>query len=80
MFLISKYKQTILSASTYQIRETKISYSLSYICCPLSSYSNSLSRNLIQSANRPSESIYSLITFHKHFLKILKPSRATYLL
>jgi hypothetical protein len=43
MFLVSKYKQIILLASSYRIRESR--FLINYlIYCPLSSYSNSLSR------------------------------------
>jgi hypothetical protein len=58
MFLVSKYRLTILPESSYIIRESK--FLIHYlICCPLSSYSNSSSRNMIQSTNRSSESGYS---------------------
>jgi hypothetical protein len=58
IFLVSKYKQIILLASFYRIRDSK--FLIHYlIYCPLSSYSNSSSRNLIQSMNRSSESRYS---------------------
>jgi hypothetical protein len=43
MLLVSKYKQIILLASSYRIRESR--FLIHYlIYCPLSSYSNSLSR------------------------------------
>jgi hypothetical protein len=58
MFLLSKYRLTKLSESSYQIREPRflIHYLIRY---PLSLYSNSPSRNLIQSINRSFELRYS---------------------
>jgi hypothetical protein len=46
---------TILLKSSYRIRELKF-FIYYLIRCPLSSYSNSLSRNLIQSSNVSFES------------------------
>jgi hypothetical protein len=58
MFLVSKYKPIILPASSYRIRESK--FIIHYLIhCSLSSYSNSLSRKLIQSTNISSKSRYS---------------------
>jgi hypothetical protein len=58
MFLVSKYKLIMLSVSSYRIKESK--FIIHYLIhCPLSSYSNSLSRKLIQSTNISSESKYS---------------------
>jgi hypothetical protein len=58
MFLVSKCKLILSLASSYRIRESK--FLMHYLIrCPLSSYSNLLYRNLIQSTNRSSESRYS---------------------
>jgi hypothetical protein len=55
MFLVSKYRLILLLVSCYRIREAKfLNHYL--IRNSLSSYSNSLSTNPIQSMNRFSES------------------------
>jgi hypothetical protein len=59
MFLVSKCRLISLLASCYQIRESKSPYSIILVRCPLSSYYNSLSRDLIQSMKRSSELRYS---------------------